>query len=72
MGDIKLIIALGFTLTINGFIEMLFLTSIISLIGALFMILKKHADRRAKMPFAPYLAVGTGVSIIFDYVLEFL
>ena len=64
MGDVKLMMALGWYLETEAFLRGLMLTSLASVPAALWLAVVKKADKDTVIPFAPFLAVGAILSTI--------
>lgn len=61
-GDVKLMTALGASMSLFPFLRGMALTGLCSLVAALFLIIVKKAKPSDTLPFAPFLAAGAVLS----------
>ncbi|QSX04837.1 prepilin peptidase [Sedimentibacter sp. zth1] len=66
MGDIKLIGVVGFYVGIRKIFSCMLLSLIISSIVLIVMIIMKKIKSKDSVPFAPFIAVGTYITLIFN------
>lgn len=73
MGDVKLLGAMGTLLGVYGTIFAILIASVVGSILAIFLLAKKRVTMKTKIPFGPFLALGTFVSIyLSDRFFSFL
>lgn len=65
-GDIKMLAALGFTLGLTMFLQMMIFTAVFALILTLIMLAMHKLDKTSTLPFAPYMALGMGVTFLMN------
>lgn len=65
-GDIKLLVSLGFALRIELFLRATVVIAITSFAAGCVLLLFKKADKKTRIPFAPFIALGFTVSIILE------
>lgn len=63
MGDVKLMLALGWYLEPEAFLRGLLFSSLASVPAAVWLVAVKKADKDTAIPFAPFLAMGAILSI---------
>lgn len=64
MGDIKLLLALGWYQGLEGILGSMLLTSLLALLTAAVLLVSRKMKRSTRMPFAPYLTAGAAVAEI--------
>lgn len=65
MGDVKLVAVIGFYVGIGNLFSCVMLSLIISFIVGVILILAKKINRKDFIPFAPFLMLGTFLTLIF-------
>lgn len=68
MGDVKLVMLMGFLLRHDRVWPCIFVSMICSFFYSLFLLIVKKADKKTEIPFAPILLVGTLVASIITTV----
>jgi len=63
MGDVKLLGAMGVLLGAYGTLFAVLVASIVGSIVALYLLARKRVNMKTKIPFGPFLALGTFVSL---------
>ena len=63
LGDAKLSALLALTLGIRGWLLMLFISSSAAVLFAVIMLVLRKIDKKAKIPYAPFLSFGALLSI---------
>ncbi len=58
LGDVKLVLAMGLFLGLDPFLRAMALTGLLTLAGALFLVVVRHAKRTDTLPLAPFLTAG--------------
>lgn len=66
MGDVKLVLAMGLFLGIDRFLRAMALTGALTLIGALWLLLVRHANKTETLPLAPFLTAGALLASLGD------
>lgn len=66
MGDVKLLMILAIYLGIEGICYSLFITVVFSSIVAIVQLITKKKKKKDTMPFAPFILLGTIVSLILS------
>lgn len=66
MGDCKLLIMMGLILGVQGFCYSMFFSAFIAFFGALYLLLTKKKNRKDAIPFAPYIFIGTFISLLLS------
>lgn len=64
MGDVKLLITMGVFEGLTGIFSAIFTSMILIFFAAVFLLITKKKGRKDALPFAPFLFVGTYVSIL--------
>ncbi len=67
MGDVKLIAVMGYFLGFQVLMSALILILTLTVFAGLFALLLKKASLRSEMPFAPFAAAGTMVTILMGF-----
>lgn len=67
-GDIKMLTALGFTLGLTVFLQMMIFTALTALFFTLIMFASHKLDKTSALPFAPYMTVGVGTACLLDLI----
>lgn len=68
MGDVKLMISLAYVFGIERFFFFLTMTSFITVAVTLILLLQKKIQRKDTLPFAPFIASGAGVEILWNFI----
>jgi len=63
MGDVKLLGAMGILLGVYGTLFAVLVASVVGSIVALYLLARKRVSMKTKIPFGPFLALGTFVSL---------
>lgn len=58
LGDVKLVLAMGLFLGLDPFLRAMALTGVLTLAGAIWLLLVRHAKRTDTLPLAPFLTAG--------------
>ena len=58
LGDVKLVLAMGLFLGLDPFLRAMALTGVLTLAGALWLLLVRHAKRTDTLPLALFLTAG--------------
>ncbi len=66
MGDLKLMILMGFMLGIEGICYSMFVSIFFSFVAAVILLASKKKKRKDAIPFAPFILAGTFTSIILS------
>ena len=69
LGDPKMLAMIGAFLGIGKTVTTVFLASLTGTLVSCLLILARRADRRTKMPFGVYLAIGALCSLFFGDLL---
>ncbi len=65
MGDVKLLMGLGWYMGVRDFPIMLAVSSLLSFACSAFLMIRKKVTKESFLPFAPFLCIGSvGVSLI--------
>lgn len=65
LGDVKLAAAMGVILGLQGVVTSLFLAFVVGGIVGLILIALRKATPKTRIPFGPFLAAGTAVTLLF-------
>lgn len=63
MGDVKLLFVMGLYQGFSGMFSAFFVTMIITFIAAIVLLISRKKDKKDKIPFAPFLLIGTAISV---------
>ncbi len=64
LGDAKLSAFLSLALGVEGWLGMVFFSSVSGLVFAVVMLISKKMDKNTQIPFAPFMCLGTIISMI--------
>ena len=67
MGDVKLMAVQGFYLGSQTMISSLVLTMVFTIITGLSLVAVKKASLKAELPFGPFVAAGTAVTLLLGF-----
>lgn len=67
MGDVKLIGVMGFFLGFRLLMSSLVITLTLTVLGGLFVLVTKKKGLKAELPFVPFAAVGTTITILLGF-----
>lgn len=67
-GDIKMLSALGFTLGLTVFLQMMIFTALSALVFTLIMFAIHKLDKTSVLPFAPYMTLGVGMACLLELI----
>ncbi len=72
MGDVKYLFVAGFFLSFPYALTALFITTVIAAFSLVLLILFKMVDRNSSIPFAPFLTLGTLLTILLPELTTYL
>jgi len=72
LGDAKLLSVIGFWFGLKAIPFVIFLSSTIALISVIPDLMKKSKNMSSKIPFGPYIIIGTLVYLIFENKIDSL
>ncbi len=64
LGDAKLSAFLSLALGVEGWLGMVFFSSVSGLVFAVVMLISKKMDKNTQIPFAPFMCLGTIISMV--------
>jgi len=63
MGDIKLMFIMILYLGFAGSFSAIFMSLVLSMIASIYLLIKKEKNKKDTIPFAPFVLIGTYLSV---------